>query len=127
LTLPEDIQATLKKTNGSAFEAKLAEAGQVENLRDFPKITIFALSDSDVASVGADKLTKSALDQHVILGFVSYTPDVVLDQLYDTASGGKVKITLKNGNYFINDVRVVQSNIITKNGIIHYVQSVWIP
>ena len=97
--------------------------GQIDSLSNSAGVTIFALTDSTFSSVGS-RLTKAALDQQIISGFLGYTPDFVEGKPYTTASGGKILITTQSGVYYANGVRIVRPNIITKNGVVHYVADV---
>lgn len=122
-TLPQDLSTTLRGTNGGEFEKFLSSSGQLGNLTNSERMTIFALTDSAVASAGS-QLTTAALDQHVVRGFLGYTPDLVSGQVINTGGGGKIVVTIVGGNYFVNGLKIVRSNVIMKNGVVHYVEGV---
>ena len=42
-------------------------------------------------------------------------------------NGKTANITLKNGDIFINDAKIIITDIITSNGIIHVIDAVLIP
>ena len=86
-------------------------------------MTIFALTDAAVASVGS-RLTTDALGQHVIQGFPGFSPDFIVGQVYDTASRGKIKVTIAGDDYLVNGVKIVKVNAIMTNGVVHYVEDV---
>lgn len=125
LTPPKDLSATLSGTNGTQFQKFLDSSGILGALLDYTSITVFALTDAVVASVG-NSLTKSAVGQNVMMGFVGYTPDLVDGNEYGrgSATGGKIKVTINGGAYFVNNVRIVSSDVIMKNGVVHYVENV---
>jgi uncharacterized surface protein with fasciclin (FAS1) repeats len=68
-----------------------------------------------------EKLSSCVCNHHVLEGVTAYTPDIVLGQAYKTKAGTTITITVKHGNYYVNDALIMQANVITKNGVVHFV------
>ena len=70
------------------------------------------------------RFTKAVLDQHVIRDFVGYTPSFDLSKVYTTAAGSSIKVTKVGTDYLVNGVKIVKPDVITMNGVVHYVENV---
>ena len=44
-----------------------------------------------------------------------------------TAEGGSLKVTVDGGHVMINDAKVVKADVVCKNGVIHWVDTVLMP
>ncbi len=123
------------KTLVSALQA----AGLVDTLKGDGPFTVFAPTDNAFANLPAgtlDNLLKpenkdnlnDILLYHVFNGKVSAQDATNLNgQKIDMANGKKAKISVKDGQLFINDAEVVTTDINAKNGIIHVIDTVLIP
>ena len=72
-----------------------------------------------------DKLV-AILTYHVVAGKVSAADVVKLDSA-STVNGSDVRINVRDDSVFINDSRVVMTDITASNGIIHVVDTVILP
>jgi len=63
---------------------------------------------------------------HVVPGSVM-AADVVELSYAETAAGIPVKVTVENGNVFINEAQVIITDIEASNGVIHVIDSVILP
>lgn len=64
------------------------------------------------------------LSNHVIPGFAGYLPLLIDGASYTTTLGTNISISIKNGEYSINGVRIVAPNLITTNGVAHVIDQV---
>ena len=71
------------------------------------------------------KLVK-ILTYHVVAGKVM-AADVVKLSSAKTVEGSEVKITVTGGKVKVDDAKVVKTDIVTSNGIIHVIDSVILP
>jgi transforming growth factor-beta-induced protein len=115
--------------------AAVQTAGLVETLKDKGPYTIFAPTDAAFAKLGKKTIDalladpaqlKSILLYHAVSGKV-YSGDVIKLSSAKTINGADVTITVKNGQVFINNARVVTTNILTTNGVIHIIDTVILP
>jgi uncharacterized surface protein with fasciclin (FAS1) repeats len=72
-----------------------------------------------------DKLV-AILTYHVVPGKVT-AAEVITLQSATTANGSDLKISIVDETVFINDSRVVATDIVASNGIIHVVDTVILP
>ena len=112
-------------------------AGLVEALKSEGPMTVFAPTDEAFANLPAgtveslllpenkDKLTAILL-YHVVEGKVTSDKVVNLDSA-PTLQGQSVKITVKAGDVYINDAKVLKADIGASNGVIHVVDKVILP
>ncbi|MCW5936025.1 MAG: fasciclin domain-containing protein [Fimbriimonadaceae bacterium] len=122
----------------STLVSLVKEAGLVETLKGKGPFTVFAptneafkkLPKATLEAVKNDKqLLKNVLLYHVVPGKVT-ADQVVKTKSAGTALGGgaTLKFTVKNGKVFINDkTRVVKTDVMATNGVIHVIDSVLIP
>ena len=87
-------------------------------------VTVFAINDTAATSAGNSLRKKAVLCHHIIRNFLGYTPDLVPGKAYRTAAGGHLMISIKDGDFFVNDIEIVQPNVITQTGVVHYVEKV---
>jgi uncharacterized surface protein with fasciclin (FAS1) repeats len=118
--------------------AAALEAGDlIETLKADGPYTVFAPTDEAFANLPAgtvemlllpenkDKLV-AILTYHVVPGKVS-AAEVITMQSAPTANGSDLAIRVVDETVFINDSRVVATDIGASNGVIHVVDSVILP
>lgn len=113
----------------------LTEAGLVETLQGEGPFTVFAPTDEAFAKIPKASLDallkdkdalKNVLLYHVVSGKVP-SADVVKMTSANTVEGASVKIALKNKEVFVNDAKVIKTDIAASNGIIHVIDAVIMP
>ena len=109
-------------------------AGLVETLKGDGPYTLFAPTDEAFAQIPADELNallmdKEALTQvltnHLIRGKVTANDVARLDSA-ETVAGQSVTIS-SNYGVKVNDAKVIKTDIMASNGIIHVVDKVIMP
>jgi uncharacterized surface protein with fasciclin (FAS1) repeats len=112
-------------------------AGLVETLKGDGPFTVFAPTDDAFAKLPSgtveslllpenrDQLV-SILTYHVVAGEV-LAEDVVNLSSAATVQGSSVAIRVENGAVRIDEATVVQTDILTSNGVIHVIDSVILP
>ncbi|PWW73280.1 FAS1 domain-containing protein [Tuber magnatum] len=116
LDVPKRCSFTINSLGYKNFQAALAEAGLTATI-DQSTTTLFSYAD-DVFTSTADK-SPNTLKQHIVPGFIAYSP--VLDDVktLTTAANTTLKVSYKNGQYFINNSPIIRSNVICNNGVVH--------
>lgn len=100
--------------------------------------TVFAPTDAAFDALGADTINalladtetlSSILLYHVIGGAAidSTTALSLAGSNASMASGAETAISIRDGNLFINDSQVIQTDIAASNGVIHVIDAVLIP
>jgi len=121
----------------NTLAAALEAGGLIDTLKADGPYTVFAPTDEAFAKLPAgtiemlllpenkDQLVK-ILTYHVVPGKVT-AAEVITMTSAPTANGSDVAISIVDESVFINDSRVVATDIEASNGIIHVVDNVILP
>ncbi|CUS11029.1 unnamed protein product [Tuber aestivum] len=120
-TLPHALETVFANTSGRLWSTALQKANMLTQLSEKRMVTIFAVGDS---SLDEANLPGSADLGRLIYDGLSYTPDLSDQLCLQTRDGGSVRITTKGNDRFVNGVRISTSNVIAKNGVIHYLEKI---
>lgn len=136
--LKSDIVDTAKAAGSfNTLLAAAEAAGLVETLKGDGPLTVFAPTDEAFAKLpegtvesllkpeNKEKLV-AILTYHVVPGKVLAEQVVGLDSA-KTVNGQSLKVALADGGVKINDAKVIQTDIMTTNGVIHVIDSVILP
>ena len=115
--------------------AALGAAGLVDTLRSDGPFTVFAPTDEAFALLPAGTVEALLGDipaltdillYHVVAGAVS-AADVVQLSSAETAEGKWVMISAEGSNVMINNSRIVITDLVASNGIVHVIDAVLLP
>jgi len=133
------VDTAVSNGNFKSLAKALQTADLVNTLKGTGPFTVFAPTDAAFAKLPADTLNALLTDPakktdlakiltyHVVSGKVPASEVVKLTSA-KTVQGGEVKITVKNGEVFLNDnIKVVTTDIQASNGIIHVIDTVLLP
>ena len=120
-----------------ALAAALQAAGLVDTLKGPGPFTVFAPTDEAFAKLPAGTLESllkpenkqklvSILTYHVVAGKV-LAAQVVKINSAKTVNGRSVSITANGGIVMVGNAKVVQTDILCSNGVIHVIDSVILP
>ena len=132
----EVAQAVNEETGEfSTLIAAVVAAGLVDELSASGQRTVFAPNDAAFAAIGLDAdnigdvpgadLTGILL-YHVTSGRLLASSVVAADELA-MANGGRAQISVTGGTAFINEARIVTTDVEASNGIIHVIDAVLMP
>ncbi len=117
--------------------AAVKAAGLVETLSGEGPFTVFAPTDEAFAKIPAATLADllkpenkaklaSILKYHVVAGRV-YSEAAVAAKSAATVQGASVKISTNDKGAFVNDAKIVATDIDASNGVIHVIDAVIMP
>lgn len=117
--------------------AAVRAAGLVETLQGEGPFTVFAPTDEAFAKLPAgtvEELLKeenreqliSILTYHVVPGKL-LAEEVLQLKGAETAQGQSVRFSLRDGGAYIDDARIIRTDIEASNGVIHVIDSVILP
>lgn len=68
----------------------------------------------------------SILDYHVVnsSNFIGYSPNLPNNTVLQTRQGGNLTITFASNSLFVNSARVLQSDLLISNGVMHVIDNV---
>lgn len=112
----------------SAGYLNMDNAGYVNEVLELTDITYFipnsaaALSNATTlaANLSADEL-KTVFEYHIIPGFVGYSTLLKDGMSLKTAQGSNVTITIQDGDMYVNSAKVIASDYIVANGVVHVI------
>ncbi len=133
-----DIIATASANEDfSTLVKAIKAAGLVSVLKQDGPYTVFAPTNEAFNALpegtlemllkpeNKDKL-KKVLTYHVVADKVTAKQVMSLDAA-DTVEGSNVTISTADGNVMVNDAKVVKTDIMTSNGVIHVIDKVILP
>ncbi len=134
---PDIVDIAAGNKDFSTLVAAVSAAGLVETLKSDGPFTVFAPTNAAFAALPAGTVenllkpeNKAALQgiltYHVVAGNV-LAADVVHLKRATTVNGKDVHINVKGGSVYINKAKVVATDIIGSNGVIHVIDSVLLP
>ena len=130
-------QLAVRKDQLEQLAGAVKAAGLVETLKGAGPFTVFAPTDEAFAKLPAgtvESLLKpenkdqlvAVLTYHVVPGKVM-AADVVKLTEAPTVQGSKAKVKVVNGAVMIDGAKVVKTDIVTSNGVIHVIDAVILP
>jgi len=135
MTTTKDIVA-IATTDAKTLAAAVKAAGLVETLQGKGPFTVFAPTDEAFSAIQSevDKLLKpeskaklsKILTYHVVSGKME-AADLEDGQELTTVEGGKLKVTVKDGNVTVGGAKVAAADITASNGVIHVIDKVLLP
>ena len=117
-TLPRPLPETLTGAGLTAFRDAADAAGLTAALADTPAVTIFA--PQNAAFAGAAKID---VREYTISGKLELSPDLFSFTPFTSDAGTEIRITFQNGALYFNGVKIIRTDIITKNGVVHVLES----
>jgi len=105
---------TLTDSGLGSFLAAVEAAGLKDFINTQPSVTLMVPTNSDGINV-----REHIIQNPMALGYIS---EFYAKQTLQTLAGTTVKISQKNGIWLFNGVRIISSDIITKNGVIHTIE-----
>lgn len=133
--VPWGIPDTAVSAGFTTLSRAIEAAGLFDTLNSGGPFTVFAPNDLAFAQLTEDELNglladkaqlKSILTYHVVPGRVSANDVVNLTEL-TTVNGKTLKVEVRDGEVFINNARVVATDVQAANGIIHVIDTVLVP
>ena len=133
---PNIVQVAVGSKDHTTLVTAVKAASLVDALSNAGPFTVFAPTNAAFDKLAAgtvDDLLKpekkedltNILEYHTYVGALK--TDYMQDgQEFEMVNGSKVKITMKDGKYFVNGSEIVAS-ITTANGIIHVINDVLLP
>ncbi|KAF7504443.1 hypothetical protein GJ744_002247 [Endocarpon pusillum] len=132
LTLPRPVSESLVRIGETNFVQELQQAGLKDEVDKTPNVTCFAPTNQALASITqVDNLTPAQrftlLSNHVVFGTTAYSPDLIDGASLTTTAGTAITVSRRGGDLFLDGARVLQSDVITINGVCHVIDKLESP
>ncbi|GAB1319857.1 hypothetical protein MFIFM68171_10067 [Madurella fahalii] len=124
LTLPAPLSETLPHLGADKTLDALRRTGLLAELDNRASITFLAPNNAVFGNVSDDTALAQALRQQVVLGPPAYSPLLVDGASYNTLAGTTVTVSVRGPDFYIGDARILSSDAIIKNGVVHTVDKV---
>ncbi|KAI5785836.1 hypothetical protein EDC01DRAFT_617958 [Geopyxis carbonaria] len=122
-TLPRLLSIVLAKTHGRVWSAALDAAGLLDDAQTRQGVTVFAVAD---ANADAKKLERRAVLARMLVPQLAYSPELQDGTCLPTLDPESQLLVRREegGDTSVNGVKIVKSNVIAKNGVVHYLEAV---
>jgi uncharacterized surface protein with fasciclin (FAS1) repeats len=129
------VQVAAANKQFSTLVTLVKKAGLVNALSGKTKLTVFAPTNAAFAKVPKATLAKLAknkrllvkvLEYHVLHGVVPASKVLKLHSA-KTLEGARVHFTVHGGHAYVNNAKIIKTNIHASNGLIHAINGVLIP
>lgn len=124
LTMPTRLTDTLIADGYTGAVGALRQAAIEEPLNDAADMTVFVPNNDAFNAIGSivntmtlEQLT-TVLNYHVLQGQVLYS-QLISAGTQRTAEGASLNFRIENGALFVNSARVVATDILIANGVVH--------
>ncbi len=132
-----DIVETAVAAHFTTLVAAIKAAGLVDTLKGPGPFTVFAPTDEAFAKLPPGTLEdllkpenkarlQGILTYHVVAG-KAMAQDVVKLHSAKTVEGSLITIEAMNGNVMVNNARVIKTDVVASNGVIHVIDAVILP
>ena len=135
---PNIVQVAASAPQFSTLVALVKQAGLAGALAKPGALTVFAPTDAAFAALKkahpklfnevahSKALLKDVLLYHVVAGRL-LARQVVAHKTLKTLLGQRVRITVRGGQVYVNQAKVVTANVTASNGVIHAINAVLLP
>jgi uncharacterized surface protein with fasciclin (FAS1) repeats len=131
------VEVAVASEDFKTLVAAVGAADLVKTLSGKGPFTVFAPTDKAFAKLPKETLAELLLPEnkkklaailtyHVVPGTV-LAKDVVKVKSAKTAQGSKVSVKVVDGEVMIDNAKVVKTDILCKNGVIHVIDTVILP
>jgi uncharacterized surface protein with fasciclin (FAS1) repeats len=133
--MPNLVDTAANAGSFNTLVTAIETAGLLEILTSPGPYTVLAPTDEAFAKIPVDTLSdwlqdipklKKILTFHILFGDVRTDNFVELDSA-ETFEGGIIGIEQADGGFKINDAKVLQTDILADNGVIHTIDTVLMP
>jgi len=134
---PDIVDVAISAGSFETLVAAVKAADLVDVLKSDGPFTVFAPTDDAFAKLPAGTVAEllepenkeklvAVLTYHVVPGRVM-AKDVVSLKEAKTVQGQSLKISLRDGAAMVDDAKIVKTDIVASNGIIHVIDTVVLP
>jgi len=129
------VETALANEGFTTLVAAVQAADLVEALKGEGPFTVFAPTDEAFAQLPEGAIEGLLEDQEELVRVLTYhvvSGQVMADQAAkltsaETLQGGNLKISKKEDGLYINDAKIIATDIVCSNGVIHVIDGVVFP
>jgi len=129
------VQVAVGAGSFGTLVTAVQEAGLVDALSGEGPLTVFAPTDDAFAKLPAGTVESLLDDKPALTNVLTYhvvpgklmASDVASMSSITTLQGQDLKVSMMDGEVYINNAKVVSADVAADNGVIHVIDSVLIP
>jgi len=129
------IDVVRNSSSHTILETLLDEAEFSFPLEGFGPFTLFAPTDAAISAIPGELIQQLLNDPGLLEDVLAYhvaggqalSTNLSNEQVIRTLLDKNIKVTINNGDVFINDAKVIVADIITDNGVVHVIDAVLLP
>ena len=129
------IDVVRNSSSHTILETLLDEAEFSLPLEGFGPFTLFAPTDAAISALPGELIQQLLNDPDLLEDVLAYhvaggqalSTNLSNEQVIRTLLDKNIKVTINNGDVFINDAKVIVADIITDNGVVHVIDAVLLP
>ncbi|MBK7807670.1 MAG: fasciclin domain-containing protein [Saprospiraceae bacterium] len=129
------IDVVRNSSSHTILETLLDEAEFSFPLEGFGPFTLFAPTDAAISALPGELIQQLLNDPGLLEDVLAYhvaggqalSTNLSNEQVIRTLLDKNIKVTINNGDVFINDAKVIVADIITDNGVVHVIDAVLLP
>lgn len=94
---------------------------------EVPDVTFFipnsaaALANATQLASNSSQEMEAIFQYHVVPGFVGYSTRLTNGMSLKTSEGSNLTVTIQDGDMYINAAKVIESDLIIANGVMHVI------
>ncbi|MCJ1384262.1 hypothetical protein MMC17_007378 [Xylographa soralifera] len=126
-TLPQTLSATTAATGHNTFTSLTNSSNLTAELDTTAGLTALIPTDAAFANANVSSTnptTPSLMDGHIIPNFVGYLPALTNGLKLITQAGTTVTVTVQGNDFYLNNAKIIASNLILENGVAHVLDQV---
>ncbi|KAK3343366.1 FAS1 domain-containing protein [Lasiosphaeria hispida] len=124
-SLPRLLSFTLPFLGTDKALAALEQTGLINDLDNRTGITFLAPDDRAIPNNISASVLAEILRRHTIVGLPIFTSDLRNGDTYQTLAGTTITVTVQCADVFIGGARILASDAIIKNGVVHTVDKLF--
>lgn len=129
------VQVAASNPQFSTLVSLVKRAGLVGALSGSGKLTVFAPTNAAFSAVPKATLAKLAANKALLVKVLTYhvvkgevlAAQVVKLHSATTLEGARVRIRLSGAGVYVNQAKVIRTNVRASNGVIHVINAVLLP
>jgi uncharacterized surface protein with fasciclin (FAS1) repeats len=124
-SIPSLLSSTISLIPDLSIVAGLLNSsGSASAFDEVPSSTFFIPDNEAFSGLGNPTANISIIDNHAVEGTVNYLPDFKDGEVLTAVSGFTLKITIVDGDVYVNGALIVTPNLILENGVAHVINKV---
>jgi transforming growth factor-beta-induced protein len=133
--LQDIVDTAVNAGSFNTLATALGAADLVATLKSEGPFTVFAPTDEAFAKIPADQLNAILADKALLTKILTYhvvaskllANDVLGQSALTSVEGSEIRVSLNSNGAFVNDSKIVATDVLASNGVIHVIDTVLLP